>query len=78
MARLFELNVAKVLLACCIFLSVHNTMHYSTTHASSIPIWEFLTRNEKVSKKIKYIEYLFACKSLISFFILNTGKKAPF
>ncbi|KAM7341950.1 rhythmically expressed gene 5 [Cochliomyia hominivorax] len=49
MARLFEFNVAKVLLASCVFLSVHNNMQHFATHASSIPIWEFLTRNEKMS-----------------------------
>ncbi|XP_065369357.1 rhythmically expressed gene 5 protein [Calliphora vicina] len=47
MARLLQFNVAKVLLACCIFLSVHTNMQ--STNASSIPIWEFLTRNEKMS-----------------------------
>lgn len=46
---LLRFNAAKVLLACCIFLSVHTNMEQMSAHASSIPIWEFLTRNEKMS-----------------------------
>ncbi|XP_037809951.1 rhythmically expressed gene 5 protein [Lucilia sericata] len=47
MARLLQFNVAKVLLAFGLFLSIHSNLQ--STNASSIPIWEFLTRNEKMS-----------------------------
>ncbi|XP_013108017.1 rhythmically expressed gene 5 protein [Stomoxys calcitrans] len=40
-----QFNAAKVSLAMCLFLALAS--HHS--QASSIPIWEFLTRNEKMS-----------------------------
>ncbi|XP_058976451.1 rhythmically expressed gene 5 protein-like [Musca domestica] len=46
-----KLNAAKVSLALCLFLTVagHSSFRQMSAQASSIPIWEFLTRNEKMS-----------------------------
>ncbi|XP_061387560.1 rhythmically expressed gene 5 protein [Musca vetustissima] len=46
MAQTF--NAAKVSLALCLFLAVAGNS-FMSAQASSIPIWEFLTRNEKMS-----------------------------
>ncbi|XP_073813151.1 rhythmically expressed gene 5 [Musca autumnalis] len=47
-----KFNAAKVSLALCLLLTVasrHGSFRQMSAEASSIPIWEFLTRNEKMS-----------------------------
>jgi len=38
------MSAAKVILACCLL----GAFHMQISSSSAIPIWEFLTRNEKV------------------------------